>query len=162
MQAPPEPSLSPTALAFLQQAGLPYRLHAHAPVVSFEDARALLPFDAGAMVKCLAFRLPDGRYLLAALRGQDRADYKRIADAFGVRRADLRLAADEELATDLQMVPGGVAPLPVGGARVIVDEAAARLVTLYCGTGRNDSTLEIETAALLRATGAGIAPLAKP
>jgi Cys-tRNA(Pro)/Cys-tRNA(Cys) deacylase len=60
------------------------------------------------------------------------------------------------------MVPGGVAPLPVGGARVIVDEAVARLGTLYCGTGRNDSTLEIETAALLRASGAGIAPLAKP
>jgi Cys-tRNA(Pro)/Cys-tRNA(Cys) deacylase len=76
------------------------------------------------MVKCLAFRLPDGGYGLVALRAVDRADYK-IADGLGVRRADLKLASGDEIAGDLGMAPGDVAPLPINGATVVIDRRAA-------------------------------------
>lgn len=149
------------ALALLRERGAAHRIHRHAPILGFESARAVLPFDPAGMVKGLAFRLPDGSCAIAALPGADRADYKKIADALGVRRADLRLASPEEIGALLDMVPGGVAPLPVGGARVLLDQAALGTATVYCGTGRNDATLEIALDELLRVSQAHVADLAK-
>jgi len=52
----------------------------------------LLPFDPGCMVKGLAFKLPNQAYAIVGTRATDRADYKKIADALGIRRTDLRAA----------------------------------------------------------------------
>ena len=131
-------------------AGVDYRLHSHAPTVSFEDARARLPFDPRASVKALAFRLPDGAYAIVGLRGADRADYKTIASALGIRRADLRLAETADVERDLGMQIGGIAPLPVAGATVLIDKRVLELEVVFCGAGRNDSTLEITPGELVR------------
>lgn len=149
------------ALAWLRERQVPHRVHAHMPIGGYESAKALLPFDPAAMVKGLAFRLPDGACAIVALQAADRADYRKIADALGVRRADLQLASAEDIAAQLGMVPGGVAPVPVGGARLLVDRAVAELGTVFCGSGRNDATLEIDAHALLRATQATPADLVK-
>lgn len=154
--------MSPEIQQFLVDAAVPYTLHSHAPIVSFNDAVAVLPFDQNAMVKGLAFRLPDGAYLIAAMRGGDRADYKKIADAAGVRRADLRAAEADDIVRDLSMVPGGISPLPINGATVVFDEAVATLHTVFCGAGRTDTTLEIAGADLLRIAGGRVAPLTRP
>lgn len=153
--------MSPEIQQFLADAVVPYTLHSHAPIVSFSDAIATLPFDPGAMVKGLAFRLPDGGYLIAAMRGGDRADYKKIADAAGVRRADLRAAEADDIVRDLGMVPGGISPLPIHGATVMFDQAVAALHTVFCGAGRTDTTLEIAAIDLLRVASGRVAPLTK-
>jgi len=154
--------MSPEIRQFLADIAVPYTLHSHAPIVSFVDAIAALPFDPGAMVKGLAFRLSDGSYLIAAMRGGDRADYKKIADAAGVRRADLRAAEADDIVRDLGMVPGGISPLPIGGAQVMFDEAVTTLPTVFCGAGRTDTTLEIAGPDLLRISGGRIAALTRP
>jgi Cys-tRNA(Pro)/Cys-tRNA(Cys) deacylase len=76
--------------AFVEANGIRYRTHSHAPLVSFEEAKTVLPFDPNAMVKGLVFRTSGDAFAIVALRGADRADYKKIADALGIRRADLR------------------------------------------------------------------------
>ena len=154
--------MSPEIQQFLTDQGVRYALHSHAPIVSFTDAIAALPFDPSAMVKGLAFRLPSGAYLIAAMRGGDRADYKKIADAAGVRRADLRAAEADDIVGDLGMVPGGISPLPINGATVMFDEAVAGLATVFCGAGRTDTTLEIAGPDLLRIAGGRVAPLTRP
>jgi Cys-tRNA(Pro)/Cys-tRNA(Cys) deacylase len=154
--------LSPEIRSFLEGCAASYAVHQHTPVISFEDAKHVLPFDPVTMVKSLAFRLPGGGYGLAALRAVDRADYKKIADNLGVRRADLKLASGGEIAGELGMTPGGVAPLPINGATVVMDHRAAALTTIFCGTGRNDATLEIAVAELIRISGATVTDLAKP
>src|SRR5689334_20250394 len=90
----------------LAASGVDFTVHWHEPVVSYEEAKGALPFDPAAMVKGLAFRAADGRYAIVAMRAAHRADYKRIADALGIRRADLRMATAEEISADLDMQAG--------------------------------------------------------
>ena len=147
--------------ALLAAAAIDYKLHRHAPVVSFAESKAALPFDPAASIKGLVFRLPDGGYAIAAMRGDARADYKKIADALGVRRSDLRTATTEELARDLDMAPGGVAPLPVRGATVLFDRRTLDLDIVYCGAGRPGATLEIKAADLIAVAGGATADVTK-
>jgi Cys-tRNA(Pro)/Cys-tRNA(Cys) deacylase len=154
--------VSPGIRRYLEGSGVAFAVHAHAPIVSFADAKATLPFDPGAMVKGLAFRLPDGTYAIIGMRADSRADYKKIADALGIRRADLRAAEGDDIARDLDMTPGGVVPLPINGATVLFDQAVPDLGAIYCGTGRTDATLEIAAADLVRIAGGRTADLAKP
>jgi Cys-tRNA(Pro)/Cys-tRNA(Cys) deacylase len=153
--------MSPAIQRFLSDHNVTFQLHTHAPTTSFEAAKSNLPFDPNAMVKGLAFRLPDGNYAIAAMRGGDRADYKKIADALGIRRADLRAAAADDLAQDLDMMPGGVVPLPINGAVVLFDRAVLDLDTIYCGTGRTDTTMEIAGNVLIRLGGGRAGDLTK-
>ncbi len=154
--------MSPEVRALLDAAGVRYSMHSHAPLVSFEEAKTILSFDPGAMVKGLVFRAPDRGFAIVALRGADRADYKKIADALGIRRADLRAADPSDVATELGMQLGGVAPLPIKGAVILVDEAVTELGTIYCGSGRNDVTLELAARDLLRISAARVGNYAKP
>jgi Cys-tRNA(Pro)/Cys-tRNA(Cys) deacylase len=153
--------VSPEIERLLAGSGAKYTVHRHAPVVSYEDAKAALPFDPAAMVKGLAFRTPDGRYAIVAMRAEDRADYKKIADALGVRRADLRMATAEEIDADLDMQAGGVVPLPVRNAAVLIDRGVLELDVIVCGSGRSDATLEIAGQELLRIAAAQVTDLTK-
>jgi Cys-tRNA(Pro)/Cys-tRNA(Cys) deacylase len=153
--------MSPKISALLGASEAAFKLHPHQKLITFEDAKAVLPFDPAAMVKALVFRLPDARYAIVAMRAADRADYKKIADALGVRRADLRAATADEVTADLDMQPGGIMPMPVDGAIVLFDRAVGGLGTIYCGTGRNDLTLEIAATDLIRVSGGRLAELAK-
>ena len=134
-----------------------FKVHRHTPIISYADAKAVLPFDPGAMVKALAFRLPNGAYAIVGMR----ADYKKIADALGIRRADLRAAEADDLSRDLDMAPGGVVPLPIYGAAVLFDRMVLDLEIIYCGTGRTDATLEIASRDLVRVAGGKAADLRK-
>lgn len=153
--------MSPEIERLLRSADMTYRLHHHAPILTYAAAKAVLPFDARAMIKSLAFRLPDGSYAIAALRGDSRADYKKIADALGVSRADLKVAAADDLARDLDMIPGAIAPLPVDGAAVLFDDQVLALDTVFCGTGCVGETLEIDGRDLVRVGGGRAADLTK-
>lgn len=154
--------MSPEVRAFLDAAAVPYRTHAHAPLVSFEDAKTVLPFDPGSMVKGLVFRIPSDAFAIVALRGADRADYKKIADALGARRADLRAADPVDVEAELGMQLGGIVPLPIKGALVLIDERVTSLDAIFCGSGRNDVTVEIKAQDLLRITAGRVGAYAKP
>lgn len=152
--------MSPDVKSFLETAGLSFRVHGHPPRISFRDHGGDADFDPAASVKSLAFRLPDGRYVIVGMRGQVRADYKRIADALGLRRSELRAASADELAADLDMQPGGVTPLP-RGVVVLLDSDIPELDTVYCGSGRNDATIEISGRDLGRIAGVRVCPVSR-
>lgn len=152
----------PAPLALLDRAGAKYRTHEHAPLVSAEDFRAHSPFPPAAMVKTLVFRTPDGGYALAALKAFDKLDYKKLADALGIRRADLRAAETDEITRDLGFEIGGVCPLSDrANAQILIDPGVETLATVFCGTGLNTLSLEIAGAELVRASGGRLAAIAK-
>lgn len=153
--------MSPEIERFLVEARVTFKVHTHPPIISFADAKAKLPFDPAAMVKGLAFRLANGTYAIIGLRADTRADYKKIADALGVRRADLKAADADDLVRDLDMAPGGVAPLPINGARVLFDRQVLDIEIVFCGTGRTDATLEIAGNDLFRIAGGKEAEIVK-
>ena len=153
--------MSPAVRTFLAARAVTFTAHAHTPIVAFDEAKAIPPFDSNTMVKALAFRLPDARYAIVGLLASDRADYKKIADALGIRRADLKAADAEAIVADLDMAPGGVTPLPINGALVLFDREVLGLEVAFCGSGRADAVLEIAGADLVRIAGGRIANLTK-
>ncbi len=88
-------------------------------------------------------------------------DYRKLAAAAGVRRAEIVQPAPEEVEAALGYVIGGVAPFPPNAeTRTLVDAgAAATMETVYCGIGRTDRTLEIAIADVIAVSGALVAPI---
>lgn len=131
---------------YLARRGIPFEVHHHQPVSTFEEAKRLLPFPPESLVKSLAFRLSSNAVGIAALRAVDRADYRRISDAFGIRRSDLHAADAEDLREIVGMEAGGVAPIPLPGAVVVIDRKVESLPIVICGTGIRTSSLEIASS----------------
>ena len=144
----------------LRDAGIAFVLHEHEPVATVGEIVEALPFPAEEHVKTLAFSA-DGRVVLAALRGSDRLHFGRLARAFGVPRDRLSQLPPERLREELGLEPGGVCPLvDYDGVTVLVDARVVHLQRAFCGSGRNDATLELTPADLLAASRAVLADLA--
>jgi Cys-tRNA(Pro)/Cys-tRNA(Cys) deacylase len=141
-----------------------FTIHQHVEARTVADALERLPFPFEAYLKTVAFRLKKGGWVLAALRGADRVDYRGLATALGVSRRDLHQMTREEVAADLGYPIGGVGPVPLNDAtRTIFDARATETLDIvYCGAGRPDRTLEIRVADLIRACDGLVAPIALP
>jgi Cys-tRNA(Pro)/Cys-tRNA(Cys) deacylase len=145
----------------LAEGGVRFHVHEHVVSRTVADAEALLPFPLEGLLKTVVFRVKGGPWVLAACRGQDRVDYRKLALACGTRRADLVQPAPEEVEAALGFAIGGVSPLPPDDATLVIVDAtaAATLDTVYCGIGRNDRTLEIAIADLIAVAGARVLPI---
>lgn len=149
-------------VGLLAASGVPYAIHEHAPTVTIQDADTSLWFPVERLVKTVAFRIKDGGFVLAALCGYSQVDYKKLAATVGVNRTKLMRMAPEEIETELGYVLGGVAPFaPNDRTRVLLDAGVMAWSTIYCGTGRQDRTLEIAPQDLAHVAAASIATLAK-
>ncbi len=149
-------------LTLLQSNNVSFELHEHEPVRTVAEVEAKLPFLLDKMLKTVAFRVKDGRYLLAGLRGHDRIDYRQLAVYCGVNRRAVESMSPEAVAVELGFEVGGVGPFAVQpGVIVLLDEHLAGLGTVYCGSGRNTATLAIDIADLLRVCGGEVVRLAR-
>ena len=138
-------------LTFLNTHTVPYTLHEHPPLRTVADLEANLQLPSTHFVKTVAFRIKDGDYVLAATRGRDRVDYKKVAQYFGVSRRRLRALSPEELEAELGVPMGGVAPFGLWeDVTILVDEAVEVLGQVYCGSGKITVTLGLKSADLLR------------
>ena len=147
----------------LRARGVAFTIHEHVVSRTVADAMALLSFPPDAFLKTIAFRLKRGGWVLAALRGQDRVDYRGLAAALGVSRRDLEAMGPAEIAAELGYPVGGVGPVPPNDqTRVVFDSrAVAELDVVYCGAGRDDRTLEAQISDLVTACDGLVAPIAQ-
>ena len=137
------------AARVLTRAGIPHRLHQHPPIRTHADLH-LTGLDVATSAKTLAFRLPEGRVVLAALPGTGRLRYGDLARALDVPRSALAPATLEELSAR-GMEPGGVTPIcDHPGTTLVVDRALLVHDVLYCGSGSPLVSVELATADLLR------------
>ena len=141
--------------------GVRFRVHEHPASRTVEDAKARLPFPLDHLLKTVVFRVKNGPWLLVACKGQDRVDYRKLAEAANVRRAEIVQPAPEQVEAALGYVVGGIAPFPPNAeTRTIVDAgAAATMDTVYCGIGRIDRTLEIAITDVIALSDAQVAPI---
>jgi Cys-tRNA(Pro)/Cys-tRNA(Cys) deacylase len=145
----------------LEADGVPFTFHHHEPLRTVQDYLGHFPLEQ--MLKTVAFRVKDGPWVLVALRGADRVDYRLLADALGVKRAALVQPAAAEVEAALGVAPGGVSPVPAAaGLLVVFDQRTLDLDRVYCGAGRPDQTLEIRVPDLLRVVQPRIAPVSRP
>ena len=145
----------------LVDARIPFTVHRHEPVATVAEIVAALPFPAEEHVKTLAFSAGDV-LVLAALRGSDRLQFGRLARALGVGRDRITALPPERVREELGLEPGGVCPLvDADDVRVLVDPQVLDAPRVFCGSGRNDATLELAPADLVTAARAVIVKLAR-
>lgn len=148
-------------VALLTARGIAFRAHEHRVARTVEEAKTLLPFPPEHFLKTIAFRVKDGPWILAALRGQDRVDYRKLAAALGVRRGDLTRPDAAEIEATLGYPIGGVGPIPPNEeTRTVIDSGATAMERVFCGMGRVDRTLEIALADIIAVSDARVAPIA--
>jgi Cys-tRNA(Pro)/Cys-tRNA(Cys) deacylase len=151
-----------TPAEILEQAGVPFAVHPHAPVATVAEILEVLPFPAEEHVKTLAVEV-DGRIALAALRGGDRLQFGLLARALGVGRDRIAPLPAGRVREELGLEPGGVCPLvDRSDVTVLVDSRVPGLPRVFCGSGRADATLELAGDDLVAASGARVAELAAP
>jgi Cys-tRNA(Pro)/Cys-tRNA(Cys) deacylase len=144
----------------LTRNGVAFRIHEHAPMRTVNDHQEQLPFDSARFLKVLAFRVGDSRWVLVALKGEDRLDYRALADAVGASRNAVAAATSEELASVFGCEAGGVCPIPKhADIEVFLDRDAAAIDFAYTGSSRMDQTLEIRMTDLLRIVNPRVLPL---
>ena len=149
-------------LTLLQNENVPFELHEHVPVRTVAEVEEKLPFLLDKMLKTVAFRVKDGRFVLAGLRGHDRIDYRQLAVYCGVNRRAIASMAPDAVEAELGFEVGGVGPFALQPeVTVLLDEQLAEMGTVYCGSGRNTTTLAIDFADLLRVCGGEMVSLAR-
>jgi Cys-tRNA(Pro)/Cys-tRNA(Cys) deacylase len=149
-------------VALLQRNNVPFTLHDHEPVRTVAEVEEKLPFLLDKMLKTVAFRVKDGRFILAGLRGHDRIDYRQLAAYCGVNRRAVASMSPEAVETELGFEVGGVGPFSLRpDVIVLLDEQLSKMGTVYCGSGRNTATLAIGFADLLRVCGGKMVRLAR-
>ena len=144
----------------LTASGVPFTIHEHIPSYTVADAEAYLEFPLQRLLKTIAFRIRSGGYILAAVRGPDRIDYRKLAAACGTKRTEIFRLSPEEVVLTFNVEVGSVSPLLLrDGVRIFFDTKVSMHETVYCGIGRPDRTLEIQLANLVNITQGKILPL---
>ncbi len=146
--------------SILDDHNVQYNLHSHVPLLTLRDIEEHVTFPVEGMVKTMVFRVKPATWVLVALGAYSRVDYRKLADALGVKRASLVQASPEEVEAELGFQVGGVAPIPPReGVLAVYDEAVVGLGMVTVGSGRNDVTLEVGMADLLRVVQPIVAPI---
>ncbi len=149
-------------LHLLESQNVAYERHQHDPVRTVAEVEEKQPFLRNRMLKTIAFRLKDGRIVLAGLRGHDRIDYRKLAAHFGVNRRAVASLSPEAVEAELGFAVGGVGPFALQpDVVVLLDAQLADVGTVYCGSGKNTVTLAIDFADLLRVSGGELSNLAR-
>jgi Cys-tRNA(Pro)/Cys-tRNA(Cys) deacylase len=147
-------------LALLNARSIRFTIHEHAPSYTVADAGERLPFPAERLLKAIAFKIKAGAYVLAAVRGPDRIDYRKLAAATGTKRAEIVRLTPEEVMEAFGIEVGSVSPIPLrDGVAVYFDIKVPTDETVFCGIGRADRTLEIQLGDLVQITGGRVLPL---
>jgi Cys-tRNA(Pro)/Cys-tRNA(Cys) deacylase len=139
-----------------------HRIHEHQPIVTVAEAVARVPELTENLLKTVVFRKKSGTWVLAALFHNRRVDYKKLAEAVGINRRDLRPVSPADVERALGFEIGGVGPFPISDEiDVVVDDAVTRRDTILCGSGKNTCTVELNVRDLLRVSRAVVAPISR-
>ncbi|MCU0588067.1 MAG: YbaK/EbsC family protein [Syntrophobacteraceae bacterium] len=128
----------------LHEAGAAFRLHEHPPVRTIEEAHLHARHLTRNLLKTVVFKIKDGPWILAAVPGSGRIDYRLLASAFRVRRTDLRTVSPGEVESVLGFEVGGVGPFAIWeDVEVVLDRSLAGLGLIFCGSGVCTRTIEM-------------------
>ncbi len=103
-----------------------------------------------------------GKPILAVVPGDRTVDLKAVARAVGEKKVRLPTQKEAERLTGLQA--GGISPLALlrRGFQVLLDESAARHAEIHISGGRRGLNIRLPVEALMRLTGARLAPISAP
>ncbi len=111
------------------------------------------------IVKTLLVRRPDGRHVIALVRGDQRLSLKKLARLAGVKTVEMAPEEDVPRITGYQV--GAVAPLGLrrSDLPVYVDQHIVQETRVSISAGRHDTGLELNSEDLVRAVSGRVADL---
>jgi Cys-tRNA(Pro)/Cys-tRNA(Cys) deacylase len=152
-------------VTFLKGQNVPFTIHEHIPSYTFADAKEYLHFPLERLLKTVAFKIKARGYVLAAVRGPDHIDYRKLAAACGTKRTHVTRLTPEEVTEVFEVEVGSVSPIALPereeGLEVFFDNRVPTQETVFCGIGRPDRTLEIRLMDLAQITRGQIRPLTR-
>lgn len=150
-------------MEMLQEAGAVFTLHEHPPVRTIEEAHLHAGHLTQNLLKTVVFKINGGSWVLAAVAGSSRVDYRKLALAFGVKRTDLRAVSPREVEELLGFEVGGVGPFALReDVEVIFDEVLLPLKSVFCGCGLNTRTIQMDFSELVALPRTRIGPIVRP
>ena len=137
--------------SLLESGGVQYTLHSHPAVCTIEDAETKVPHLTRNLLKTVVFQAKGDHWILAAVKGRDRIDYRELARAFHLNRRQIRTVSPKTVEVQLGFEVGGIGPFPVHDmVRIVVDKELADIGTIFCGSGKNTITIEMDIVDLIR------------
>lgn len=137
--------------ALLESSGLRFIQHTHPAVSTIEDAEEKVPHLTKNLLKTIVFKIKDSHWVLAVVLGQDRIDYKELARAFNVNRRKIRTVSPETVEDRLGFEVGGIGPFPVNDTiKIIIDQSLSGIGMIFCGSGKNTVTIEMDISDLIK------------
>lgn len=140
------------AIRTLDAMQIPYRVlrHGH-KAADVDEAAAERGVPVRQIVKTLLVRRPDGRHVIALVRGDQRLSLKKLARLQGVKSLELAPAPDVPRVTGYQI--GAVAPVGLRRADVpiYIDQRILEEPRVSISAGRHDAGLELRSEDLVRA-----------
>ena len=135
--------------SFLRQQGVEARVEEFPEgTPTAADAARAVGCKLGQIVKSLVFDC-GGRWVVALIPGDRRADAKKIARAAGVPKA--KIASPEQVEKATGFVAGAVAPFPLPRVdRVFVDRNLLSHKRLWVGAGSPSHMAEVSSSDLVR------------
>jgi Cys-tRNA(Pro) deacylase len=113
-----------------------------------EEAAKAVGCELGEIVKSLVFDC-DGRFVLALVPGDRRADARKVAEAVGASGA--RVAGAEQVEAATGFAPGGVAPFPTRRvAAVLIERTLLAHERVWIGAGSERHMAGLAPADLVR------------
>jgi Ala-tRNA(Pro) deacylase len=142
---------------WLRAEGVEFRVLAHAPVYTSEEAARVRGTALEAGAKALVVRAEE-RYVHVVLPGSRRVDNARLRALLGTRK--LRFATAEELTALTGCAPGAVPPFGnLFGLPVYVDEPLTACDWIAFNAGSHTVSITMRPADLVRLAGATVCRL---
>lgn len=137
--------------SLLESSGSQFTLHPHPPVSTIEDAEEKVPHLTKNLLKTIVFKIKDGDWILAVVKGHDRIDYKELARAFNVNRRKIHSVSPDTVEDQLGFEVGGIGPFPVNdNIKIIMDQALTDIGMIICGSGKNTVSIEMDIKDLIQ------------
>jgi Ala-tRNA(Pro) deacylase len=147
--------------AFLEEAGIDFDVLEHEHTERAADEAAALGIGPDEVAKTLVLVAPSGN-VRAVLAASERVDMHKVAALLGVGGKKVRLASEDDLATDYPDFELGAVP-PFGGRKddVLIDEQLARRDSVVLEAGSHDRSIRLKAADLVRLTRAQVADICR-
>jgi Ala-tRNA(Pro) deacylase len=140
--------------AYLRDQGVTFELieHPYSETAAAEAQVARLPAEQTA--KTVLLHISEG-YRLAVIPASDRLDLHKVAAALDIGHHRLRLATEEEMASDFPAYEVGAMP-PIGPdtPTELIDMRLLAFGRVLCAAGDHEHSLLVDPAEIVRVTGA--------
>ena len=110
-------------------------------------------------IKTVVFASSEEEFILAIVKGTDRASSKRISKALGISRPKLATPKEALKLTGYEV--GGTPPIGIPNARVLIDPNVMEMDTVHGGGGSDHHLLKITPEEIVKVTNGTIVRVRK-